>query len=340
MDLPSLAKATQATVELVPHVAPSGLQVIVVIVKQRFEIRPRRHMLGRVSGAKAMLIDQPWDPDKPETSSTKLPSDLCIRKPSTDVILVAHAMAADRAKVRQLDVTMKVGPIEKTLRVFGTRVWFKALTGLMLTPPEPFEAVPLRWELAFGGYDVADPRKPLEEPRNPVGRGMAADPDSLVHQPGPSIEDPRSLITSHRSRPPPAGVGPIGRHWAPRRQYAGTYDERWMKERVPLPPADFDERFNQVAPPDQITPSYLRGGEPVLLANVSPDGPMKFILPRLAFGVATRVDGALTDHHPALDTVLLMPSDRTVDLVWRAAVPVPRPARRLEEIRVYEKRVL
>ncbi len=126
----------------------------------------------------------------------------------------------------------------------------------------------------------------------------------------------------------------------PRRKYAGTYDERWKKERMPLPPLDFDYRFNQAAPPDQITATYLRGGEPVLLDNASEEGPMRFALPRLAFSVGARLEGKLHEHRPALDTVVLFPGERALEMTWRALVPVPRQQDRLEGIQVHEKRVL
>ena len=75
-------------------------------------------------------------------------------------------------------------------------------------------------------------------------------------------------------------LAPICAHWMPRRQYAGTYDARWEQSRAPYLPADFDPRFFQVAPADQVVPGYLTGGEPVELFGVSPWGPVRFTLPR------------------------------------------------------------
>ena len=63
----------------------------------------------------------------------------------------------------------------------------------------------------------------------------------------------------------PAGFGPIARHWSPRVKFAGTYDAKWKQERLPLSPADFDDRFYLCVPEDQQAPSYLKGGEPVEL---------------------------------------------------------------------------
>jgi len=42
--------------------------------------------------------------------------------------------------------------------------------------------------------------------------------------------------------------GPIGRHCKPRVQLAGTYDDSWTEDRMPLLPDDFQERFHNAAP--------------------------------------------------------------------------------------------
>jgi hypothetical protein len=339
MNPPPLAKATLATVEILPQLTASGEGAFVTVVKQRFQVTHLGKAI-RVPGAKVNVVDVPWDEDKPETSSIRLPSDLCLHKPSTDVIVAGTAVAKGRAKVQKLDVGLRVGPIQKVLRVFGPRIWYRGLVGITLSDPEPFEELPLRWEYAWGGRDDSDPKKPLEEPRNPVGRGVARDPAALLHTQGPAIEDIEHLISTNRSAPPPAGVGPLGRHWMPRRKYAGTYDETWKKTRMPLPPADLDVRFDQVAPPDQIALSYLRGGEQVGMHNLCADGPLVFELPRLAFFVGGRLDGKLVEHRTAMDTLVLFPGERAFEMTWRAVVPAPRRQDRLEAIQVHERKVL
>jgi hypothetical protein len=110
-----------------------------------------------------------------------------------------------------------------------------------------------------------------------------------------------------------------------------------MRERMPLPPLDFDDRFNQAAAPGLVAAGLLRGGEPVQLLNMSERGPMEFELPRLFFGVSARSDARSTEHRPVLDTVLLEPSARRLELTWRALVPLPRRAGLLRAIRVVEK---
>ena len=56
----------------------------------------------------------------------------------------------------------------------------------------------------------------------------------------------------------------MGRGWPGRIEYGGTYDQNWIDNVFPFLPADFDDRYYQMAPPDQQTdpPAGRRGGHP------------------------------------------------------------------------------
>ncbi len=336
MKLPDLRKGTSAAVLAVPQFGLDGTVLAVLIVKESFHV-DRRGAVRRLGDAEVQPVDVPWEPDAPETSTTRLPCDVCIRKPATDVLVVGEAMSAYRAKQTELDVTVRVANLQRVLRVFGPRVWYRGALGMVPSEPAPFESVAVRWENAWGGADFTDPRAPLEEARNPAGRGLVRDPDTLEGALVPQVEDPDDLIESHRSRPTPAGLAPIGRHWLPRRQYTGTIDEFWMRERMPLLPADYDARFEQCAPPGMVVDGYLRGGEPVLVQNMCAEGPLSFELPRLHFFAGAKVRGRLVETPAALDTVLVLPNARRVELTWRAAIAMPRRAHEIEALQVHEK---
>src|SRR5262249_7399212 len=173
-----------------------------------------------------------------------------------------------------------------------------------------------------------------------VGRGLAVDPQRLLHQLCPSVEDPAAPIRDHRSRPPPAGLGPLGANFQARLRYAGTMDQRWQEERFPLRPADFDDRFFQLAPAELVSPAPLRGREELAGVNMSAEGLVAFRLPQRAFFVGGRQGRVWTEHRPALDTVLIEPEVGRVEVTWRSAIPAPFGPDRLEGIRVFEKRVL
>src|SRR5262245_23822184 len=253
---------------------------LVTIVKATFEQSPdgafEAAAPDRVRGVR--MADVPWG--KPEVPSIAYPADLCLRKPGTDVVVVAKAYAPAGRNVTSFDVLVQVGPIKKTLRIFGPRVWTQG--GAALTKPGPVAEVEMRYDNAFGGLDDGDPANLLEEARNPVGTGMVRDGAALTHKGAPCIEDVEVLITSFRTRPPPVGIGPIGRSYEPRRRYAGTYDKVWIESRAPLPPDDFDDRFNNCASPGMTLASPLQGGEEVALMGLVPGGgPLKFTVPKV-----------------------------------------------------------
>ena len=144
-----LSTRTEALVRLVDDLLPDGAPVKVVVIKQRYQVVAG--VAEPVPGAALRLVDEPWEPGT--AGSPKLPSDLALCKLGTDVIVSGEAMARDGAAVTELDVFVSVGPVSRSLRVTGTRVWYDAFGGMALTPPEPFTALPLRWELAWGGTD-------------------------------------------------------------------------------------------------------------------------------------------------------------------------------------------
>ena len=197
----------------------------------------------------------------------------------------------------------------------------------------------MRYDHAFGGFDDSDPADLLEEPRNPVGSGMVRDGNALSLKNAPSIEDVEILIGSFRTRPPPAGICAIGRSYEPRRKYAGTYDKLWMETRAPLPPEDFDDRFNNCASPGMTLATPLQGGEEVALMGLVPGGGgLKFTLPRVPIEITFEAKGKdPIVARPHLDTLLidlLEPSEikpLAFEMMWRANV---RPPRKMKDMKV------
>jgi len=307
---------------------------LVTVVKASFEL-PRGEselvIAPEERNRPVRPADLPWG--EPDVSSIGYPSDLCLRKPGSDVIVVGKGYAPGDRPVPSFDVHVSVGDLSKSLRLFGPRVWTGNRLGM--TKPSPIAELELRYEHAWGGFDDEDPDDIAEEPRNPIGRGKVSDPARRAGQPAPQIEDPYHLISNLDVEPPPAGVGAVGRHWMPRRKFAGTYDEVWQETRAPLPPIDLDDRFNLCATPDLCSATPLKSGETVKLYNLLPGGGgVEFTLPVIALEIVFDVKGReRAIFAPHLDTVildLLETSDDkppAVEMVWRASVVAPRRSR-------------
>lgn len=280
---------------------------------------------------------------EPETSSYRYEPEVAFFKPGTDVALIGHAWAP-RAGTTEGNVGVKVGPLQKQALVSGDRAWFKSLGQVSASKPRPYEKIPLRWERAFGGWDRSnpDPTRHTCEARNPVGLGMRSAKSAFEEGLRlPNIEDPQQPLRRLGDTPPPAGFGFVSPHWQPRAALAGTFDEKWAKDRAPLLPKNFDRRHLNAGAPGLVAPGYLRGDEAVVAAGVTPQGQLRFALPGVpAPSVRVAFQGADDQTVPTnLDTVIIEPDDRRLLLLWRACVPLSTGPLDVSAIEVLEAAV-
>lgn len=268
-----------------------------------------------------------------------------------------HHKARDAA--RQVPPTVV---LDKTLRISGPSQFKRRfLRGYRRTRIEPVTQVALRYELAWGGAcRVDDPSRPDSPPllnevclSNPVGCGWLhkrwfkalrkarlARPKVL---PAPQIDTPhdgrlsKPMVKKHpkgeldaktmariaraygRS---PAGFGPLGKAWAPRLALAGTYDERWLDERHPRLPEDFDFAYWNGAPADQqidfpdLTEHYR-----LVTDNLIPGGgPMAVDLPPHRAVVLADLGGLNLPFPMLIDTLILDTDTLVLTTVWRTAM--------------------
>jgi hypothetical protein len=310
-----------------------GVECAFAIVKASFELSAGGYALA---GQQSPLCatDIYWG--EPDKTSLRAAGEFTLPKPATDVLLVGHAVAPAN-NTRIADVSLKVGGLTKTLRLFGNRRWQNTNDGWHPTLPEIWEQMPLRWELAFGGIaQPKDSNPPEYEPRNPVGCGFISSKESdWEGRILPNIEDPTQLIRHPTDRPTPACFAPVAPSWLPRSSFAGTYDAAWQKNRSPYLPHDFDPRFFQVAPPDLIASGYLQGGESVEVCGCLPGEPLRFILPICTLALMFDFDGRVMRETPNLETVLIEPDTGRVQLLFRAGIKVDKHLLKLSEVGVY-----
>ncbi len=317
------------------HIMPNeqGQDAVFVIVKACF-------MIGR-SWTLAEPQPEPVEDElywgEPGQSSVRLASDIHLPKPGTDIVIHAHARAPEGKPVRALDVRARVGQRERTLRVWGNRVWQSG----SISPPEPFEALPIRYELAYGGHQVGTDGRPVTFPKNPIGRGFhpEASAQALDGTWLPNIENPEQLIRQPEDQPSPAGFGFIAPYWEPRASRAGTYDERWQRDRAPYAPLDYQPEFQHAAHPDWTYDGFLLGGEPVLLENLHPKGPLTFQLPTVKLRGRVSFSGLperALDF--AMDTLLMDIDQQSLTMTWQAHCVCNNDLHRLRSVSVGLKR--
>jgi hypothetical protein len=309
-----------------------AIDTLYVILKATLVMRPKL-TLAREQ-LPVTLADEYYG--DPTDSSLRTTSEIHIGKPGTDVLVVGRAWGPQGQATREAYVRVVVAERQKTVRVLGDRVWQSDGTPSM---PEPFEAMPLVWERAFGGVHSLEDRI-LAEERNPIGVGFAGkrSAQELAGQPVPNLESPGEPLERPGQTLTPVCFAATAPQWLPRRAFAGTYDEVWQRKRAPYLPADFDPRFLQCAAPELAFDRYLLGGEPVEVTGVSPEGPIAFPLPAANLRVEVKVAGSVEYPPVNLETVLLEPDENRVALTWRAALPCDRKVLKVEKVTVTRQR--
>jgi len=333
-----LVNKTPFAVAMLPSLDKDGAEYLVVVAKATFAVR--RDGATRVADEQVpvALADVPYG--DPITSSLRYASDGALRKPGVDVVLAGSAFGPTSG-VSQLDVELRVGPARKTVRVFGPRVWSRAADrSFRPSRAGRILGAALRWENALGGADTsdADPARHAFAETNPVGRGFVAAGSTLdlEGQLVPELEDPSAPIRTAGEGVAPAGFGFVAPSWAPRRFWAGTYDDAWREERAPLLPLDFDDRHFAAASAG-LTLAGLSGGEPISASHVRPGGgSFESSVPRRAMEVVVTAGAASTTTRARLDTLVIETELDRLVLTFRATVPLRRKLLDIDRVKVRE----
>jgi hypothetical protein len=310
-----------------------GAEVWIVAVKATYDVLPDGST--RISSKQVPVNSGPMP--HPGLKSLLYDTDLGPPKTATDIVLAGHAYSQDGLPVTELPVGFRVGALSRAARVFGNRSWQRSLLGTVASKPEPFTRMPLVYERAFGGDDIESKRFS----GNPLGRGIKTEADDRIWL--PNIESIESPIRNPGSFPPVVGFGPIPSHWPRRRQYAGTYDDDWIEHRRPLLPKDLDARFWQIAPPEQQIAGHLKGGETIVLANLTParyvaHGRLAFTLPKLTLAFQTYFfDGTMERSRATIHTLVLEPDRPRVSVVYHMALPCHPKVNLLDRTLVTQK---
>lgn len=307
----------------------TGREHLVVAAKATWEIPAPRQRPRPLPPQPLFVADGYYG--APGESALRHGGDFARFKARCDVLFDACAHAPDGRPVSRLEAAVRVGALDKRLRVLGARRWQRGAFGAAPSAPESFVSMPLHFGHAFGGAHTYTKRgETLTEALmdNPAGLGWGG-PNTrqrVVGAPLANLEHPDNPIRRPDGDHTPWALGALARHWRPRSRYAGTYDDAWRRELAPFLPEDFDERFHQCAPEDQQI-EYPQGGEPVVLTHLLPRHPvLTFALPPLD-RVKLRV--LRTDYSTEVldavpDTLFFETEAGRFSVVWRASTPIRR----------------
>ncbi|RAZ71671.1 DUF2169 family type VI secretion system accessory protein [Mesorhizobium atlanticum] len=306
------------------QVNAEGQEILVAIFSASFDMPDHAPELQVSENQMPVAL---WDIPfgDPANSSNRYEADIAPFKPRAEVLVNGSARAPSDRSVAEMQVGVRVGSLQKVLNVVGDRIYHAG----GYSAPAPFRVMPIVYERAYGGT-LPDGRLNRS---NPVGVGYhhARSADPTVRTQAPNITYPGEPYSGPSDRPKPAGFGPLGRGWLPRLPLAGTYDQAWIETQWPLPPKDFDPRYNLSAPADQHLPQ-IRGGEPVSIVGMTPNGRWDFRLPRVVAPIRLIYDDRTEQCSFNADTAIIEPDLRRITLKARLALITRRNAPALREI--------
>jgi hypothetical protein len=101
---------------------------------------------------------------------------------------------------------------------------------------------------------------------------------------------------------------------------------------MPLMPLDFDIRHNNVAHPSLLFEEGLKAGDPVSVLGMSHEL-FAVAVPKLSVVLRARYDDRTEEVRPAVDTLIVEPGRKRVELVVRKAFSIGRGKTALRELR-------
>lgn len=328
--------ATRLRAQYTLGLDPDGRERIVVVVKGTYDI-PTRGGEAQLSDAQEPFVFADQYVGEPGLSAVKLESEFAPFKPMCDVVLNGSAYAPSRQAKRSVTVGLTVSTIAKRFDVLGNRRWARALSGgVKPGDPEPFLSVPLGYDVAFGGCEPSRKHQGLVNAYadNPVGVGYFLDSSAsdIAGKPMPNTQELDRPVDSPKGAYRPMSLSALGRNFATRARYAGTYDETWLNEYFPFLPPDFDPRYFQCAPHDQQI-AHPQGGELVELLNLTAQPILPFRLPTATLPVEfSPRAGPRVEQNAVMDTIVLEPDQMRMQILWRTSLPLRRNILELKQL--------
>jgi uncharacterized protein YjbI with pentapeptide repeats len=297
------------------------------------KIHPPAHSLslivkgsfGLVSGGSAMIAAEqdPLTGDRfREDDLEKLllyASDFVLFKPKCDLLLSGHAHPPGKKASPKVNVGFRVGSLSKVLSVIGTQVQKPKLITSTVSDPDPFEKMEITYEKSFGGPGFD---------KNPVGTGASKEKDeegkNIITL--PNVHYPRKTDAELKKKYP-AGFGPLPMTWPQRMARVGSYSQKWLEDRWPWFPDDFDWSFFNSAPPDQQLDTYLRGDETLQFENLHPelaeyDSRLPGLRVRCFINVSDQGEARFREVEMNLDTMSVDMDRERIFLTWRGNTEV------------------
>lgn len=320
----------------------AGSETLVVVVKATYRL-PLAGEPAELMEQQVPIVLADTATGEPGITAPEYECDFCLHKPKVDILLLGSAYAPKGIASTKVPVALRVGAMRKMFNVIGKRSWMSHMLGAMLTmnKAEAFTQQTISYDIAYGGTETGPKRDKgrAAYALNPVGCGYWPHARFADGKPLAQTEALNAPVTSPSGKYQPMSFGPIGRNWAQRVRYAGTYDAKWEEEIFPFLPPDFDARYFQSAPEDQQLPELV-GGELVVLVNLThpaltPSGRLEFQLPDLDMSINLNAKKGNPERITArADTLLIEPDKQRFTVLWRVVKDLQNDPFRYKSIEI------
>jgi len=301
-----------------------GFPMAVIAVRARYDLFAD----GRLClSENQQLITQDEYERAPHNSQLLRVSDLIPFKPNTDITVIGYSYPPGGHAQKTWGFGISISGKKKMLRAHGLRNWLREGDNWRMSETKPVERVPLSYLYAAGSNFAENQSDP--HGMNPIGAPSIERrrPPISDEIPIANIEALDNPITDPFTPTLPVGISPIPPHWQQRLQFAGIYGKEWLEQRKPQLPRDFNYMFYQAASHGFIYHGFMRGGEPIILHNMTKQGDdIGFSLPEIqplvtAFWIDNRqitfalnLDGVHIDMHATQ-------APWRVDITWHGWMP-------------------
>lgn len=304
-----------------------GMEIVSAVLKASYLFGEKGEVTEAEGDERLPVFQSDRYYESPDNSSLEYATDIVPEKIGTDIAVNGSVYGWG---MKSVEAGFSVNNSKKTFIAYGVRR-MDTFIYASIEKPKPFDRLPLRYELSYGGSFKTQDGRLDTYPYNPLGRGYAprAEEGMLL----PRFEYEKSPFKNIQSRPYPAGLGFVPTHWHQRARFAGTFDQKWHDERRPLFPEDFDSRFYNAVSLDQVFVPKLAGGEKVTLLHLHPRyKTVSFDIPRGRFTCVFKIKDQRHEILMDVDTLLIEPDIGRFSLSYRASLPVGNDFRYVKAI--------
>lgn len=337
---------------VLPGQSPEGEHIMSLLLKRTYNIVPNKVCERAETDLAINAGDIFWG--DPMNSTVRYESDFIPFKLHTDVVLNGKVYAPKGIPTTSCLASLRIAGRLLQIQAIGDRKAHFVKDGLpQYTDPAPFQTMELRYENAYGGIDVySDKSISYPYPKNPLGKGFVVKntQQGIENLSLPNLEDPKDLLTPDRlcledysnweKQPHPANFGWFPKTWLPRAKLAGilpadrVLEQQLRQAYAKLVPTDQREAYLNNGLPDMdfrffngasrgLVFPYLKGGEEIATANLSPEGIVYFHLPYDVPHLGLDIGFGIQEPEVVMHTVMIRMEDHQIDVVWRGAVPYP-----------------